>query len=35
MIDKAGRIVKIVNTKVSFEDISDLQGNVFMMQEGI
>lgn len=31
-IDKAGRFLKIVNTKVSFDDISDLQGNVFMMQ---
>lgn len=34
-IDKAGRTLKIVNTKVPFDDISDLQGDVFIMQEGI
>lgn len=34
-IDKAGRILKIVNTKVPFDDIFDLQGDVFIMQEGI
>lgn len=28
-IDKNSRILKIVNTKISFEDISDLQGDIF------
>ncbi len=28
-IDKNSRILKIVNTKIPFEDISDLQGDIF------
>lgn len=32
-IDKEGRTLTIVNTKVAFDDISDLQGDIFMMPE--
>lgn len=33
-IDKTNRIIKIVNTKIPFDDISDLQGDIFTGQEG-
>lgn len=34
-IDENSRVLKIVNTKIPFDDISDLQGDIFIMQEGI
>lgn len=34
-IDKEGKILSIVNTKIAFDDISDLQGEVFNKQEGL
>lgn len=34
-IDTGSRILKIVNTKIPFDDIADLKGDNFKMQEGI
>ena len=34
-IDKTSRGLKIVNTRIPFDDISDLQGDIFAEQEGI
>ena len=33
-IDETSRVLKIVNTGIPFDDISDLQGEVFIEQEG-
>lgn len=31
-IDETGRVLNVVDTKIAFEDISDLQGEMFMEQ---
>ena len=33
-IDETSRVLKIVNTGIPFDDISDFQGEVFIEQEG-
>ncbi len=32
-IDEYSRVLKIVNTRIVFDDIADLQGDIFAMQE--
>lgn len=34
-IDENTRVLKIVNTRIPFDDISDLRGDIFSEQEGI